>query len=548
MSDAAAVLLALATACGAWAARPVPIVLPLVLVAVALVFRWPVVLCIGAALLASTLAARSWHGLHPPASGPWSGTVTLAGDPVDMGPAVRVDVRIDGKRVEAWARGASASRLRPRLAGERVGISGRLSVVPSRERTWLARRHVGARMSVMRVGRWAPGGAVARLANALRRTLVGGATSLPPTTRSLFAGFVLGDDRGQPPEVVDDFRGAGLTHLLVVSGENVAFLLALCHPVLSRLGLRTRFVTGLLVLALFGAVTRWEPSVLRAEAMAALAMTATLAGRPQTALRLLALAVTGLLLVDPLLLGSVGFLLSVAACTGIVLLARPIAGALPGPRSLATAVGVTVAAQAGVAPVLVPVFGRLPVATLPANLLAVPAAGPVMAWGMAAGIPAGLAGGPVASLAHLPTRVLVAWVAGVARWSSALPLGTLGGAQVLALGALGALAMAVTAHRARVLALAAALVVVAAPALGPQRSLSGAELCPHARVWRGATGTRLEVGAADPVRLLAALRRERIRHIDVVVVRGRTGAARDAIAPLLRRNRVGRVVALEGGP
>ena len=43
--------------------------------------------------------------------------------------------------------------------------------------------------------------------------------SLPPTTRSLFAGFVLGDDRGQPPEVVDDFRGAGLTHLLVVSGE-----------------------------------------------------------------------------------------------------------------------------------------------------------------------------------------------------------------------------------------------------------------------------------------------------------------------------------------
>ena len=507
MSDAAAVVLALATAGGAWAARPVPLILPLALVALALV-----------------------------------------GDPVDVSSAVRVDVRIGGKRVEAWARGANASRLRARLAGERVAFAGRLTAVPARERMWLARRHVGARMSVTRIGPWTPGGALPRLANALRRTLVGGASSLSPTTRALFAGFVLGDDRGQPPEVVDDFRGAGLTHLLVVSGENVAFLLALCQPVLSRLGLRARFFAGLLVLLLFGAVTRWEPSVLRAEAMAALAMTATLTGRPQTALRLLALAIAGLLLVDPLLLGSVGFLLSVAACTGIVLLARPIARALPGPRPIATAVGVTLAAQAGVAPVLVPVFGRLPVATLPANLLAVPAAGPVMAWGMAAGIPAGLVGGPVAGLAHLPTRVLVAWVADVARWSSALPLGTLGGAQVAVLAALGAAAVTIATRPARLLVLVVAFAVVAAPAVGSPPALAGAQVCPHARAWRDRRGTRLEVGAADPVRLLAGLRRDRIGHLDVVVLRGRTRAARDAIAPLLRRHRVGRVVLLEGGP
>src|SRR5207249_3168645 len=73
VSDAAAVVLALATAGGAWAARPVPLILPLGLVALALAGRWPVVLCVGAALLASTLAARSWQGLQPPASGPWSG-------------------------------------------------------------------------------------------------------------------------------------------------------------------------------------------------------------------------------------------------------------------------------------------------------------------------------------------------------------------------------------------------------------------------------------------------------------------------------------------
>src|SRR5206468_3695597 len=102
----------------------------------------------------------------------------------------------------------------------------------------------------------------------------------------------------------------------------------------------------------FGVLTRWEPSVLRAEAMAALALVGTTLGRPVSGLRLLALAVTAVLLVDPLLVRSVGFLLSVAACTGIALLARPIARVVPGPRRLAAAVGVTVAAQLGVAPVL----------------------------------------------------------------------------------------------------------------------------------------------------------------------------------------------------
>ena len=119
-------------------------------------------------------------------------------------------------------------------------------------------------------------------------------------------------------------------------------------------------------------------------------------GRPSSRLRVLALAVTVLLLIDPLLVHSVGFLLSVGACVGIAVLARPLTDLLPGPRGLITPLAVTMAAQVGVAPVLVPVFGGVPVASLPANLLAVPAAGPVMMWGLAAGLPAGVLGGTVA--------------------------------------------------------------------------------------------------------------------------------------------------------
>src|SRR5207249_5428542 len=66
------------------------------------------------------------------------------------------------------------------------------------------------------------------------------------------------------------------------------------------------------------------------------------------------------------------FLMSVGASAGIALLAGRVAERLPGPRPVATAMGVTIGAQIGVAPVLIPLFGSLPLAALPANLLAVP--------------------------------------------------------------------------------------------------------------------------------------------------------------------------------
>jgi predicted membrane metal-binding protein len=70
--------------------------------------------------------------------------------------------------------------------------------------------------------------------------------------------------------VVDDFRGSGLTHLLVVSGQNLAFVLVLASPVTNRLTWRWRWVVTLGVIGAFALVTRFEPSVLRASAMAAI--------------------------------------------------------------------------------------------------------------------------------------------------------------------------------------------------------------------------------------------------------------------------------------
>jgi competence protein ComEC len=302
------------------------------------------------------------------------------------------------------------------------------------------------------------------------------------------------------------------------------------------------------VLLFFGLLTRWEPSVLRAVAMVSVSMLAWAVGRPSAAIRLLALAVAGLLVVDPLLVHSVGFLLSVGACTGIALFARPFADALPGPRPLAEALGVTMAAQLGVAPVLVPVFGGVPVASLPANLLAVPAAGPVMMWGLAAGLPAGVVGGVVARAVCMPTGLLIGWIAGVARWSAAAPFGRLGAGHVLALGALVLAGALLRSRRGRLGLVVVASAVLAHPALaiaaGPQAWGTG--LAPGARLWRAGGGAVLVVDSARPEQLLRAVHAAGIRTLDLVVLTRKSRSTTTAVASLLARVPARAVVAPPG--
>lgn len=444
LSDRGAVALAAATWAGAVAARPVAVVPALVLLGLACVTRRPVLFIVASGMVASGLAARAWAGLAPPRPQVVTTTVTLVGDPVRRAWGTEAAVRWGRTRLLARAApGPAARALAERLAGERVRVEGVVVPFGARAVPHLAARHLAGRLEVVAVQGWSPGSRLAALTNRARRLLVSGAASLPPERRALFTGLVIGDDRAQSAASREAFRAAGLSHLLAVSGGNVAYVLALAGPLLRRLSLGGRLVGGLAVLGLFGVLTRWEPSVLRAEAMAAAAMVAAWRGRPQSGLRLLALAAWALVLVDPLLVRSVGFQLSVAASAGIAVLARPLAARIPGPRPLADVLAVTAAAQAGVAPVLVPVFGPVPLASLPTNVLAAPAAGLVMGWGLpaglAAGLLAGLGDGRASWLLHRPTAVLVAWIDHVARAGAAPPLPSLG------LPALGAIGVAVAA-------------------------------------------------------------------------------------------------------
>jgi competence protein ComEC len=544
--------LAAAAWTGALLAVPVPLGLPAAGLTLLAGWRWRSVwlLGVGLVLLTSTLAARTVGSLDLVELGQHRGEVTLMSDPRFYGPSLRVDVRVGSRRIEAWARGREAAALAPRLTGERVVVGGRLTPPPP-EAPWLARRHVVGRLSVTEVGEWRPGDPASRAANGLRRTLVSGAQVMDRDTRSLYVGLLLGDQRDQGPVVADAFVGSGLTHLLAVSGQNVAFVLVLAGPVLGRMRLGSRLLATLTVLAFFALITRFEPSVLRATTMAGFAATAVTFGREADSRRMLALAVITLLLVDPMIARHLAFQLSVAATAGILLWSTRIAGALPGPRPLVAAVGVTVAAQVAVSPLLIPTFGGMPVAALVANVLAAPVAGPVVMWGIPAGFVAGITGGTVAEILHVPTALMVGWIGGVAERCATLPFGEVRtphlvtAAAGVALVWLGRTLVRRAPLAVGVVAIAAALVHPAVVLRSGPPPLTVLDDGSRLHVLGPASVLELDVGARPDV-VLEGLRRAGVTHVDVVVARHGGRDVAETVAVVGQRTEPRLVLAPQG--
>ena len=548
MSDRQAVALAVAALAGAWWSAAVPLVPAIVLVMVALAVRQPWLLVAAIVLLSSSLGARAWAGLDPAEPAAFDGEVALVADPVPVGAGMRVTVRAEGRRYEGWAYGPAARRLSERLAGDRIGITG--SVRPIRPLPdYQAARHIANRLSIDRIHGHRDGPVPYRLANWLRRTIASGAESLDHDRHALLTGLSYGDDRYQSPVVSDDFRAAGLTHLLAVSGQNVAFVLILARPLIERFDYRGRWLLTLGVIGFFALVTRFEPSVLRATVMAAIAATATLLGRDASSRRVLALAVTLLVLVDPLLVYSVAFRLSVAASTGIILWAPRLSERLPGPRLLADAMSVTISAQLAVSPLLIATFGGVPVASLPANLLAAPVAGPIMMWSLSAGVFAGLVGGPLAQVIHWPTDVGIGWIQAVAGWAASARLGELRASHLVVV-VIGVVIWWLAGRRPlRAVAAAGLSVALLVPTVAlrisdpPFHTVldSGVE------VWRHHETTVVLLGSSRSTeRLLEDLRRAGVEAVDLAIAERGTRAQRDQILALRERMWVGTTIAPPG--
>lgn len=245
--------------------------------------------------------------------------------------------------------------------------------------------------------------------------------------RALVPALVDGDDSRVSDEVEEDFRRAGLTHLMAVSGTNLTIVLAVVLLVGRASGVRRRglWVLGAVSIVGFVILARPDPSVVRAAAMGAVGVAALGYGQ-RGGVRALAWAVIALVFVDPWLSRSAGFVLSVCATAGILLLApvmvRPLLQWMP--RWCALAIAVPLAAQLACTPAIAAISGQVSLVAVVANLLAAPAVAPATVAGLLGGLLAVLSA-PIGQIFGFVAAVTASWILEVGHRAASLEAASL---------------------------------------------------------------------------------------------------------------------------
>jgi len=384
-----------------------------------------VVLVIG---LVGWRSTAEWTDVRSVAHGDVATVATLASDPEPFGRGTRVVLTIEGRRFEAVVFGPIAAGVSGSKRGESVRVVGRTREVREERRRRAQVRHIVGLIEVESFSDPAGGTrrrsrALERTANDVRNVMSRGASAMSEDDSALFTGLVYGDDSDQSEEMEERFRASGLAHLSAVSGQNVGYLLTVLTPMIRRRGRWTRLSVTLGALVWFAVLTRVEPSVVRAAGMAAVSAVALAIGWRPRAIEVLSLCVIVFVLIDPFLAWSVGWWLSAAGSFGLVVytptIHRIVRGSKSQRRRLADWIAPTVAAQLGVLPVSVAVFGWPSAVALPANLLAAPVAGLVMLVGIPTALVAGSFPALSEALMFLPS-LGVRWVDAVARVAATL--------------------------------------------------------------------------------------------------------------------------------
>lgn len=317
----------------------------------------------------------------------------------------------DRAPVTVFADGAAAGL----QVGERLTMIGRLSPSDASD--------TAADFNALRLGTahqeawwWAA-------SSRMRAAVVEAVSGTGEEPSALIPALVHGDDRALSDSVRDDFRRSGLTHLLAVSGTNLTIVLVTILLVGRAAGIRRRgqWVLGVLAVACFVILARPDPSVLRAAAMGSVGL-AALGYGSRGGVRALSWAVIVLMLIDPWLSKSVGFILSVCATAGILLFAPWFAASLGRhlPQWCALAIAVPVAAQLACTPVIAAISGQISIVAVVANIAAGPAVAPATVTGLLGG-PVALVSAPAGHVVGAAAGLCARWILLVGHWCASLP-------------------------------------------------------------------------------------------------------------------------------
>ena len=216
--------------------------------------------------------------------------------------------------------------------GYRLRVIGQLSTPPENAnfsyRDYLARKEIHSLMINPKIDRveFSQGNFLKSfIFNLQARAYVVLQQLYPSPESDLLAGILLGRDQGLSPDLQEDFRRTGTSHIIAISGFNIAILAGLFSSLFTRLlGRKWGALFAVGSIFAYTVLVGGEPAVSRAAIMGALGVLGGMFGRRQNGLNSLGLAVLAMVLINPNLPWDVGFQLSAAATLGLVLYAQPL--------------------------------------------------------------------------------------------------------------------------------------------------------------------------------------------------------------------------------
>ena len=203
------------------------------------------------------------------------------------------------------------------------------------------------------------------------------AAVMPEKDAAILAGMTLGGYDGIDAETVRDFSTTGIIHILSVSGSHIALLIGFVLALMSALKIRERislYIAAVCIIS-YSLVCGFSPPVMRSVLMGMAMLTGRYLQRNEDRGAVLAAVVVSMICYRPMWILDLGFQLSFASTAGLIYLFPPIKTFLASrymPNYVADALGVTIAAQLAVIPLLVHYFHQLSISSLAANLVVVP--------------------------------------------------------------------------------------------------------------------------------------------------------------------------------
>jgi competence protein ComEC len=390
---------------------------------------------VGAGLIAVRLAVGPagpvLSALPPDGDGPWTLVVEATGSPRD-GQQTATLATPPGT-VPAFRVAATLPRYPGVVPGDRVVVDGPIRPRPdSAYGTYLLGIGAAGTLSTRTLEVESGPADLGRRLEDLRRGAADALTRvLPEPEAGLAAGILIGLRDRVDRDLAADFTTAGVSHVVAISGWNIAIVAAAVAALAGRLGRRRRSIVTILAIVVYVALAGASPSVVRAALMAGVVLLARETGRAGRATAALGWAATLLLVTDPRLIADAGFQLSSLATAGLIAWATPLTAWLETigrgrlPRWLAESLGVSLAAQAATLPLILVSFGRLAILSPVVNLVVVPLVAPAMAVGVIA-LGAGVlvaAGGPsvVGAVLAAPGWVVLRILVAVVRTAASVP-------------------------------------------------------------------------------------------------------------------------------